>query len=165
MSAKNIPESLLVPILGGILILCFAACDTLGGNVGAGVYVGTESTTHVETSPHGGPPDHAPAHGYRKKHTYRYYHDEQVYYDTSRGLYFYVEGSNWQVSASLPSRYHMDLGGYVTIEMETSQPHEYHKEHKEKYPRGHKKKEKKGQSKGKGKSKGKGHGHDDDYDD
>ncbi len=155
MRRKDIPENLLVLILSGVLILCFAACDTIGG-VGAGVYVGTEPTTHVDASPHGGPPDHAPAHGYRKKHTYRYYHDEQVYYDTSRGLYFYLEGSNWQVSASLPSHYYMDLGGYVTIEMDSSQPQLRHKEHKEKYPRGHKKEKKKGKSKG----KGKGQGHD-----
>lgn len=151
-------SDLLASIMGGVLMLCFSACDTIGG-VGAGVYVETEPTIH--DGHHGrksGPPDHAPAHGYRKKHTYHYYHDEQVYYDTSRGLYFYFEGSNWQVSASLPSHYNVHLGGYVTIEMDSSQPHMHHKEHKKKYPPGYKKEKKKGKSKG----KGKGHGHHDD---
>ena len=51
----------------------------------------------------GGPPPHAPAHGYRAKHQYRYYPSCSVYYDYGRKIYFYVKGDHWEVGASLPS--------------------------------------------------------------
>ena len=36
----------------------------------------------------GGPPAHAPAHGYRAKHAYRYYPSSCVYFDASKKVYF-----------------------------------------------------------------------------
>ena len=48
----------------------------------------------------GGPPAHAPAHGYRAKHMYMYYPSRNVYKDTERGLYFYLKGDTWEVGAS-----------------------------------------------------------------
>ncbi len=84
----------------------------------------------------GGPPPHAPAHGYRAKHQYRYYPSRSVYYDTGRGLYFYLRGSNWEVGASLPSSLHVELGDYVSIELDTDKPYIYHAEHVKKYPPG-----------------------------
>ena len=43
---------------------------------------------------------------------------ESVYYDTSRGLYFYLEGSNWEVGASLPNTLRVRLGDYVSMELD-----------------------------------------------
>jgi hypothetical protein len=95
----------------------------------------------------GGPPPHAPAHGYRAKHQYWYYPSRSVYYDTGRGLYFYLKGNGWEVGASLPSNLRVGLGDSVSIELDTDKPYIYHSEHVKKYPSGqikekHKKKNK-----------------------
>ena len=92
----------------------------------------------------GGPPPHAPAHGYRAKHQYhyRYYPSRSVYYDTGRGLYFYIKGKNWEVGASLPSNLRVGLGDSVSIELDTDKPYLYHTEHVKKYPPGQMKKKK-----------------------
>ena len=82
----------------------------------------------------GGPPAHAPAHGYRAKHQYRYYPSRSVYYDTGRGLYFYLKGSSWEIGASLPSGLRVGLGDYVSMELDTDKPYIHHKEHANKYP-------------------------------
>ena len=84
----------------------------------------------------GGPPSHAPAHGYRAKHHYRYYPSRSVYHDTERGLYFYLKGDNWEVGASLPSSLRVGLGDSVSIELDTDRPYIYHSEHVKKYPPG-----------------------------
>jgi hypothetical protein len=90
----------------------------------------------------GGPPPHAPAHGYRVKqqYQYRYYPSRSVYYDTDRGLYFYIKGNNWEVGASLPSDLRVELGDSVSIELDTDKPYIYHAEHVKKYPPGQMKK-------------------------
>jgi hypothetical protein len=80
-----------------------------------------------------GPPEHAKAHGYRAKHTYRYYPSAKAYYDVERRMYFYLEGNNWQVSASLPTNFALQLGNYVTIEMDSDKPYTQFDEHKGKY--------------------------------
>jgi hypothetical protein len=82
----------------------------------------------------GGPPAHAPAHGYRAKRQYRYYPSSSVYYDTGRGLYFYLKGDNWEVGASLPSSLRVGLGDSVSIELDTDKPYNHYKEHIKKYP-------------------------------
>jgi hypothetical protein len=73
------------------------------------------------------PPDHAPAHGYRAKqvhqHKYVYYPAQQVYYAPTQGMWFWLNGGNWQVGANLPMRYH----GYrqyqgVPVTLDTSRP-------------------------------------------
>ena len=84
----------------------------------------------------GGPPPHAPAHGYRAKHQYRYYPSCSVYYDTGRRLYFYLKGDRWEVGASLPSRLRVRLGGSVSMELDTDKPYIHHAEHVKKYPPG-----------------------------
>jgi len=71
----------------------------------------------------GGPPSHAKAHGYRAKHNYNYYPKANVYYDTSRKMYFYIEGDNWKASVSLPSTLKVQLGNHVSVEMETDKPY------------------------------------------
>ena len=71
----------------------------------------------------GGPPSHAPAHGYRAKYNYQYYKDANVYYDTTRKLYFYMHGDNWNASVSLPLEIKARLGSYVSIEMDCDKPY------------------------------------------
>ena len=82
----------------------------------------------------GGPPAHAPAHGYRAKHQYRYYPTQKVYHDTDRGLYFYLKGDNWEVGASLPSHLSAGLGESVTIELDTDKPYVHNADHVKKHP-------------------------------
>jgi hypothetical protein len=90
----------------------------------------------------GGPPAHAPAHGYRAKHKYRYYPDCSVYHDTERGLYFYIKGDNWEVGASLPNNLQIGLGESVSLELDTDRPYTYHADHLKQYPPGKMKKNK-----------------------
>jgi len=96
-----------------------------------------------------GPPPWAPAHGYRAKRHYRYYPSSYVYYDTGRGLYFYYEGDNWRVGVSLPSHIHIDVGDYVTLDMDTDRPYTYHSDVVDRYPPGQAKKGGKGRGKNK----------------
>ncbi len=84
----------------------------------------------------GGPPPHAPAHGYRAKHQYRYYPSCSVYYDYGRKIYFYIKGDHWEVGASLPSHLRISLGDSVNIELDTDKPYIHHAEHVKKYPPG-----------------------------
>lgn len=83
----------------------------------------------------GGPPPHAPAHGYRAKHQYRYYPNRNVYHDAARGVYFYMQGDGWAVGASLPTDLLSDLGASVSLDLDTDKPYEYNAEHLSKYPR------------------------------
>jgi hypothetical protein len=91
---------------------------------------------------HGGPPPHAPAHGYRAKHRYRYYPDAHVYYDTGRGVWFWWEAGKWRVGARLPQSIHTG-SDWVRIEMNTDRPYVEHDRHRQKYPPGQAKKNKK----------------------
>ena len=97
---------------------------------------------HKHKQKKGGPPAHAPAHGYRAKHQYRYYPSSKVYHDTRRGLYFYLKGDNWDVGASLPSKLQAGLGNYVNLELDTDTPYLYHKRHIKQFPRTDSKKSK-----------------------
>jgi hypothetical protein len=71
----------------------------------------------------GGPPAHAPAHGYRAKYNYHYYPKANVYYDTDRKLYFYMQGDNWRASVSLPLDLKLELGNYLSVEMDCDKPY------------------------------------------
>ena len=107
-----------------------------------------ESSEYPETEQNykrkkGGPPPHAPAHGYRAKHRYRYYPSSSVYYDSDRELYFYLKGDNWEVGVSLPNSIRVRLGDYVSMELETDKPYVYHTDHVKRYPPGQMKKKNK----------------------
>jgi hypothetical protein len=115
-----------------VFLYIFPGCTFTRG----GIYVGEHP------KPGGGPPPHAPAHGYRAQHTYRYYPSAQVYFDTSRRVYFYLDGQGWRVSTSLPGRFHIAVGDYVNIDMESDRPYTAFDKHKKKYPPGHKKNKK-----------------------
>jgi hypothetical protein len=95
-----------------------------------------------EPRPMGGPPPHAPAHGYRAKHNYHYYPSAQVYFDISRRVYFYLDGDNWKMTVSLPTRFRIKLGEHVAIEMDSDKPYTQFEKHKKKYPPGQLKKKK-----------------------
>ena len=83
----------------------------------------------------GGPPPHAPAHGYRAKHQYRYYPNCNVYQEPSRGVYFYMKGDCWEVGASLPTNLQSSLGASVNLDMDTDKPYEQNAEHLKEYPK------------------------------
>ena len=67
-----------------VFIFSLSACRTTGGAVGVewGNGAGHGHGYDVKHAKKGGPPPHAPAHGYRAKYTYRYYPSCSVYYDT-----------------------------------------------------------------------------------
>jgi len=91
----------------------------------------------------GGPPPHAPAHGYRAKYMYRYYPSAMIYFDITRKVYFYFAGGAWRVSVSLPANLKVRLGDHIAIEMDTDKPYRDFEKHKAKYPPGQLKKKKK----------------------
>ena len=139
-------KKIMLLIAIGLFLFFFSGCGTTGGGValewGQGNGYG-----HPHKVKKGGPPAHAPAHGYRAKYKYRYYPSCSVYYDDYRKIYFYLEGANWRISASLPHAVKLGFGGYVSIEMDEDKPYIYYQEHKRKYPPG--------QFKNKGKRKNK----------
>jgi hypothetical protein len=82
-----------------------------------------------------GPPDHAPAYGYRARHLYRYYPNERTYYDVERQLYFFFEGGDWHMGATLPGYIRLS-SEFVNIELDTDKPYEQYSTHARKYPPG-----------------------------
>ena len=129
-------KPLCVPI--GFFIIGFIGNVFAGGSIDIQLGKGSDSeqSEYAKNSKNGGPPAHAPAHGYRAKHQYRYYPSSSVYYDTGRGLYFYLKGDNWEVGASLPSSLRVGLGDSVSIELDTDRPYIHHAEHVKMYSRG-----------------------------
>jgi hypothetical protein len=76
-----------------LFLLSLGACHIKS----LGVRIGEEPSPVMvaKSKPKGGPPPHAPAHGYRAKYSYRYYPSSYVYFDVSRKCYFYLDGDNW----------------------------------------------------------------------
>jgi len=122
----------------GFFTLCVSAQVSAGGSFSIQWGNGSKSENQQAEikNKKGGPPVHAPAHGYRAKHQYRYYPANSVYFDSGRGLYFYLKGDNWEVGASLPTILRADLGDYVSIELDTDKPYIFYSEHKKQYPPG-----------------------------
>jgi hypothetical protein len=83
----------------------------------------------------GGPPPHAPAHGYRAKHQYRYYPCCNVYHEPARGMYFWLNGDGWAVGASLPADLVAGLGASVNLDLDTDTPYTRHADHVQQYPK------------------------------
>ena len=130
---NNLFKGILILLVPLFLTLLLAACGTNGGSFGV-IWGKGEGSKAPKEYKKGGPPSHAPAHGYRAKHHYRYYPSCSVYYDTGKEVYFYLEGDNWRISASLPNHLRINLGDFVSIELDTTKPYMYHHEHKAKYP-------------------------------
>ena len=137
-------KSLFVCFIISIFVICFNSQVWAGGSftIKWGKNTETENKHVKHKHKKGGPPAHAPAHGYRAKHQYKYYPSRKVYHDTERGLYFYLKGDNWEVGASLPLPLREGLGASVSLELETDKPYIHHSEHLKKYSPGQSKKKK-----------------------
>ena len=123
------------PLLKQLLntvVLSLLVCTVLIGCKSAGVTIGTSN--RPSPGVRGGPPPHAPAHGYRRKFGYDYYPDQHVYYARDRGTYFWLQGENWKMGVELPSRIALNLGGHVSIELGTKTPYEQHDAVAKKHP-------------------------------
>jgi len=86
-----------------------------------------------------GPPPWAPAHGYRAKTRYVYFTEHNFYYDNSKGVYIYLVGRNWEVSASIPRLFKgIDFNAAVKIDLdlEANDPQRYNEDHRRKYSKG-----------------------------
>lgn len=137
---RNLKLMLLLLLAASLLSGCFVAAHGPHG----GAAVSTAPPPHAQP----GPPSHAKAYGHRARHHYHYYPDSYIYFDTGRNVYFYLEGSSWTMSASLPSHLHVSLGTRVTLEMDDDRPYLEFDDHRKKYP-GKKEKKKKQKQKGK----------------
>lgn len=126
-------SSIWIVVISGLFLFSLSACIR-----STEIYVGGDPKVK-----RGGPPPHAPAHGYRAKYTYHYYPAAAVYFDTTRKVYFYMDGTSWKMAVSLPSRIRVALGDHVTIEMDSDRPYTQYETHKKKYPPGQLKKNKK----------------------
>jgi hypothetical protein len=122
-------------LASGLMLFFVLGCASNRG--GAGVEWGSpESVNRPEVSvpQKHGPPSHAPAHGNRAQYRYHYYPASEVYYSTWRRVYFYVEGNVWVSDALLPYRLRQSLGEYISVEIYSDTPYEYHRhEYKKHY--------------------------------
>ncbi len=141
----NLIKRLFICFLIGFFIFSFNGNAFAGGSIGIKWGKGSDSDQPKSVKKHkkGGPPAHAPAHGYRAKRQYRYYPSSSVYYDHGRKIYFYIKGDHWEVGASLPNHLRIGLGDSVSIELDTDKPYIHHVEHVKKYPPGQLKKKNK----------------------
>ncbi len=133
-----------------LLLMLLLSCRTAGG-----IYIGSGHTDPAPVPSHenGGPPPWAPAHGNRAKHSYRYYPYNGIYFEEKSGVYFYFNENRWQMSVSLPAAIRITVNDFVTLDMDTDRPYEYHNDVVKKYPPGQQKKKNQGQNKGNNKSK------------
>jgi len=86
-----------------------------------------------------GPPPWAPAHGYRAKTRYVYFTEHNFYYDNTRGVYIYLSGKNWEVSASIPDLFkNINLSAAIKVDLdfESDDPQKYNSDHRKKYRKG-----------------------------
>lgn len=120
--------------LVGLLTSSVFADGSFSFKWGKDTDTGQQQMENKSKSKNGGPPAHAPAHGYRAKHQYRYYPSSNVYKDTEREIYFYLKGDKWEVGASLPLPLRDGLGESVSLELDTDKPYIHHDEHVKKYP-------------------------------
>jgi hypothetical protein len=131
-------KGLILCLAIGLLIVGFSSSSFAGGAVS--VQWGNDPKPDCEDGggkykKKGGPPPHAPAHGYRAKHQYRYYPSCNVYHDPSRNMYFYMKGDGWAVGASLPTNLQSNLGVSVNLDMDTDKPYQHNAEHLKQYPK------------------------------
>lgn len=124
-------------LMAAAFVLLFAFTVLAGGAISVqwGDNSKPQSNSIFYSQKKGGPPPHAPAHGYRAKHQYQYYPNCNVYHDVSRGMYFYMKGDGWAVGASLPTDLLPNLGASVSLDMDTDKPYEHNAEHLKQYPK------------------------------
>lgn len=124
-------------LMTAAIVLLFSFTVFAGGAISVqwGDNSKSQSNPNIYSQKKGGPPSHAPAHGYRAKHQYQYYPNCNVYHDASRGVYFYLKGDGWAVGASLPLDLQSNLGASVSLDMDTDKPYEHNAEHLKQYPK------------------------------
>ena len=131
-------KGLILCLAIGFLIVGFSSSSIAGGAVS--VQWGNDPKLDCEDGggkykKKGGPPPHAPAHGYRAKDQYRYYPNCNVYHDPSRNMFFYMKGDGWAVGASLPTNLQSNLGASVNLDMDTDKPYQHNAEHLKQHPK------------------------------
>lgn len=127
------------------------SCETItfGGGTSGGHH------DHHPATKKGGPPAHAPAHGYRKKFGYKYYPSKKVYYCSQRRIYFWMEGNGWRLGTSLPAGLTVDASESISLDIDEETPYRhYESNYKSSHPGKGKGKDKSSHP-GKGKAKGK----------
>jgi len=83
-----------------------------------------------------GPPPWAPANGYRAKTRQVYFPDQNFYYDTQKGVYIFLNGKNWEISAKLPSLFSgidLKVAAKVELDLDTDTPQKFNADHQTKY--------------------------------
>jgi hypothetical protein len=90
------------------------------------------------TSP--GSPPWASLRGNAVKYHYRYFPDYSVYLDEQRRIFFYPSDGEWQMSVWLPSSIRITVNDFVTLDMHTDKPYEYHNDVVKRYPPGQQRK-------------------------
>lgn len=129
----------------GILLLAiFLFLSTSGCRTSAGIVIGNTAPGPGPAYEEG-PPPWAPAHGHRAKHMYRYYPYHGIYFEEKTGIYFYMSDGRWHTSVSLPVSIRITVNDFVTLEMDSESPYEYHNDVVKKYPPGQQKNKNKGQ--------------------
>lgn len=128
-------RALAVSLFIGLIVISFGGTCLAGGAISVQWGDSSKPAEAPVYKKKGGPPPHAPAHGYRAKHQYRYYPCCNVYHEPSQGLYFYLKGDDWAVGASLPTDLVSNLGASVSLDLDTDKPYEHHAEHVKQYPR------------------------------
>jgi hypothetical protein len=83
-----------------------------------------------------GSPPWASLHGNGMNHHYRYFPDYSVYLDEQRRIYFYPSNGEWQMSVWLPISIRITVNDFVTLDMHTDKPYEYHNDVVKRYPSG-----------------------------
>jgi hypothetical protein len=122
MPNVQIPNGRRMTLAMGIAMLVLGLpTDHLNAGKSIGVQIKLDGPT-VTPNKGKGPPAHAPAHGYRRKFCYRYYPMAEVYHDSERGIWFYSDGTTWRTGVKLPVDLGRNLGGHVSIELESDHP-------------------------------------------
>lgn len=129
-------------LLAGALVLPAVARPEVSLDISAQIHLGhavppAPPEVVIVDAPPPGPPPWAPAHVFRRNRAYYYYPGCDVYYRPADRMWFYLEGSEWRVSVSLPSRISVDFGHSVSLTMETDRPYQYHQQVITYYPSGY----------------------------
>ena len=76
----------------------------------------------------------APSQNQTGKYRYLYYPGAAVYFDSVRELFFFNMDGQWIKSPTLPSELRPRLGEFVILNMDTSEPYQFHTEVTKYYP-------------------------------
>lgn len=126
---------------GILVLLIFLSVSLSGCRTAGSVFIGNAppGPGPAPSYEKEGPPPWAPAHGNRAKHIYRYYPYHGIYFEQKTGVYFYLSEGRWQMSASLPAHIRITVNEFVTLDMDTDRPYDFHNDVVKKYPPGQQK--------------------------